>query len=114
METPVPVLEETGKMKESHLVIAVAFVTELISLGVLALVPHAVILMNICPLFIVSKPGQPDQWICIADMNRGHQNQSCAADPVHMTCPAEILPRMYPRGSSSVIDKILPYVLYCE
>jgi hypothetical protein len=35
METPVPILEENGKMTESQLVIAVAFVTELISLGVL-------------------------------------------------------------------------------
>jgi hypothetical protein len=49
METPVPVLEENGKMTESQLAIAVAFVTELISLGVLALVPHGVLLMNVCP-----------------------------------------------------------------
>jgi hypothetical protein len=51
METPVPVLEENGKMTESQITIAVAFVTELISLGVLALVPHGVLLMNVCPLF---------------------------------------------------------------
>jgi hypothetical protein len=37
-------------------------------------------------------------------MKKGHQNQSCAADPVHMTCPEDILPRMYPGGFSSVID----------
>jgi hypothetical protein len=51
MDTPVPVLEVNGKMNESHLTIAVAFVTELISLGVLDLVPHGVLLMNVCPLF---------------------------------------------------------------
>jgi hypothetical protein len=68
METPVPVLEENGKMTENQLTIAVAFMTELISLGVLALVPHGVLLMNVCPLFLVTKPGQPDQWRCIADM----------------------------------------------
>jgi hypothetical protein len=56
METPVPVLEKNGKMTESQLVIAVAFVTELIRLGVLALVPHGVLLMNVCPLFLVAKP----------------------------------------------------------
>jgi hypothetical protein len=61
METPVPVLEGNGKMTESQLTIAVAFVTELISLGVLALVPHGVLLMNACPLFLVAKTGQPDQ-----------------------------------------------------
>jgi hypothetical protein len=105
METPVPVLEENGKMTESQLTIAVAFVTELISsLGVLALVPHGVLLMNVCPLLLVAKPGQPYQWICIADMKKGHQNQSFAADPVYMTCPEDILPWMYPGGFSSVID----------
>jgi hypothetical protein len=35
METPTPGLEENGKMTENQLKIAVAFVTELISLGVL-------------------------------------------------------------------------------
>jgi hypothetical protein len=39
-ETPVPVLEENGNMTESQLTIAVAFVTELIRLGVLALVSY--------------------------------------------------------------------------
>jgi hypothetical protein len=57
METLVPVLEENGKMTESRLTIAVAFVTELIRLGVLALVPHGVLIMNVWPLFLVAKPG---------------------------------------------------------
>jgi hypothetical protein len=87
MDTPVPVLEGNGKMTDSQLTIAVAFVTELISIGVLASVPHGVLLMNVPPLFLVSKMGQPDQWKCIADMKKGHPNKSCAADPVHMTCP---------------------------
>jgi hypothetical protein len=60
--------------------------------------------MNVCPLFLVAKPGQPDQWRCIAEKNKGHQNQPCAADPVHMTCPEDILPRVYPGGLSPVID----------
>jgi hypothetical protein len=104
MDTPDPVLEENGKMTESQLTIAVTFVTELISLGVLYLVPHGVLLMNVCPLFLVAKPGQPEQWICIADTKKGHQNQKYAADPVHMTCPEDILPQMYPGGLSSVLD----------
>jgi hypothetical protein len=61
METPVPVLEGNGNMTDSQLTIAVAFVTELIILGVLALVPHGVLLMNVCPLFLVAKQGQSDQ-----------------------------------------------------
>jgi hypothetical protein len=46
-ETPVPVLEGNGKMTESQLTISADFVRELISLGVLALVPHGVLLMNV-------------------------------------------------------------------
>jgi hypothetical protein len=75
METPVPVLKGNVKMTESQLTIAVAFMTELISLGVIALVPYGVLLMKMCPLFLFAKPGQPHQWRCIADMKKGHQNQ---------------------------------------
>jgi hypothetical protein len=75
METPIPGLEENGKMTDSQLQIAVAFVTELISLGVLAFVPHGFILLNACPLFLVAKPGQHYQWRCIADMKKGLQHQ---------------------------------------
>jgi hypothetical protein len=80
METPAPGLEDNGKMNESQLNIAAAFVKELISLGVLALVPQGVLLVNVCPLFEVAKPGQVDQWRCIADMKKGHQKQTCASD----------------------------------
>jgi hypothetical protein len=91
-------------MNESQLKIAFAFVTELISLGILALVTHGVLLMNVFPLFLVSKPGQPYQWRCIVDKKKGNQHQSCASDQVHMTCPEDIIPRMYPGGFPSVID----------
>jgi hypothetical protein len=73
METPVPVWEENGKMTECQLTVTVAFVTELIILGVLALVPHGVLLMNLCPVFLVAKSGQPYQWRCIAYMKKGHK-----------------------------------------
>jgi hypothetical protein len=43
---------------------------------------------------LVAKPGQPDQWRCIAEMKKENQNKSCTADPVHMTCPKDILPRI--------------------
>jgi hypothetical protein len=105
MDNPTPGLEENVKMNESQLKIAVAFVTELMSLGVLAVVPRGILLLNACPLFLVATQVQPDQWRCIADMNKAHPNQSCAAEPVHMTCPEDIIPRMYPGGGfSSVID----------
>jgi hypothetical protein len=60
--------------------------------------------VNVCPLFLVAKPGQPEQWRRIAYMKKGQQNQSCAAEQVHMTCPEDILLRMYPGVFSSVID----------
>jgi hypothetical protein len=76
METPASGLEDNGKMTETQLKIAVSFVIELISLGVLlALVPHGVLLLNACSLFLVAKTGQPYQWRCIAYMKKGHQNQ---------------------------------------
>jgi hypothetical protein len=59
IENPVPVLEENGKMTESRLTIVVAFVTALINVGVLALVSHGVLLMNMCPLF--KSPNQGNQ-----------------------------------------------------
>jgi hypothetical protein len=58
MGTPDPILEENSKMAESQLAISVAFVTELIILGVLTLVTQGVLLMNVCTLFLVSKPRQ--------------------------------------------------------
>jgi hypothetical protein len=73
METPVSGLEGNEKMTESQLKIAVAFVTELIIVVVLGLVPQGVVLVNVCPLVLVAKPGQPDQWKCIADMKKGHR-----------------------------------------
>jgi hypothetical protein len=98
MDTPVPGLEDNGGMTESQLKIALAFVIELISLGVLALVPLGVLLLNARPLFLVAKPVQSYQWRCIVDMSKGRQYQSCATEPVHMNCPEDILPCMYPRG----------------
>jgi hypothetical protein len=100
MENPVSSLENNGKMTESQLTIAVALVTELISIGFLALVPHDVLLVNVCPFFLVSKPGQLDQWRCIADVKKGHQHQSCAADPVHMTCL--LIPQVRPGHKYSI------------
>jgi hypothetical protein len=91
-------------MTKSQLKIAVAFVTAPISLGDLALVPHGVPILNVCPIFLVDKPGQPDQWIFIVDMKKGHKNQYCAVYPVHMTCTEDILPRMSPGGGGVISD----------
>jgi hypothetical protein len=59
IETPKPGLEENVKMTDSQLQITVALVTELIIIGVLALVPRGILLLNACPIFLVATPGQP-------------------------------------------------------
>jgi hypothetical protein len=61
MEIPNPGLEEHGKMTDSQLQISVSFVSELISLGVLALVPRGILLLNAHPLLLVANPGQQYQ-----------------------------------------------------
>jgi len=52
--------------------IAVAFLTELMELGVLRKATQP--LRRVCPLFVVPKLGQPGQWRCITDMKRAGQN----------------------------------------
>jgi hypothetical protein len=102
LAVPPPILVANANMTPEELACAVSFLDELISLGVLELAARE--LLNTCPLFIVAKPGQPGQYRCIADMKRGHQNDCCVSDPVHLTCPDDILPRMYPGGFSAVVD----------
>jgi hypothetical protein len=76
IRTTQPGLKENARMNESQLKFAVDFVSELIILGGLALIPKGVMLLNSCPLFMLPKSGQPDQWRCITDMNKGRQNQA--------------------------------------
>jgi hypothetical protein len=102
METPPPGLVENTEMTAEEHKIACNFVDELHSLGVVG--PSTEKILNNCPIFTVPKPGQPDQYRCIADGKRGNINDSCAADPVQMTCPDDILPALYPGGYSAVVD----------
>jgi hypothetical protein len=53
-------------MTKSQLTIAVAFITELISLGVLALAPQGALLMNVFPVFgRQSRTTRPVEMHCI-------------------------------------------------
>ncbi len=81
------------------------FVDELISLGVLKGVPHGDSLSTNCPLFLVTKPRQPDQYWCITNMKKGSQNAGCVGDPVQMTSPHQvILPLLNEGGFSASLD----------
>ena len=82
---------------------AIEFMDELISLGVLVPTTKE-FLSNNFPLFLVDKPDRPGQYRCIADGKAGGQNDVCLGDPMHLLQPQDILPRLYPKGYSAVID----------
>ena len=104
LEAPIPGLVQNAPMNPEELRTAIKFVDELIALGVLEEEPTPGNVVNNCPLFLVPKPGQPGQYRCIADMKKGGQNRVCAADPVQMTMPGDILPRLYRGGYSATLD----------
>ena len=82
--------------------VAAKFVDQLISLGVLE---EAKTILANCPLFCVSKVGQPDEWRPIADMKRGGQNRCIASDPVYFQRGHDILNQLYAGGYSAVADQ---------
>ena len=89
-------------MDDKQLEVAAKFVDQLVALGVL--VEADSILAN-CPLFCVSKAGQPDEFRCIADMRRGGQNACIASDPVYFQRGHDILNCLYAGGYSAVADQ---------
>jgi hypothetical protein len=62
MECPPPGKEARSPFTLEQLEISTRFVDELISVGVLPLVPHEDKIFNTFPLFLVPKSGQPGQW----------------------------------------------------
>jgi hypothetical protein len=102
MTEPPPELVEKTKMTEAEHKIACDFVDELGRLGVVG--PSTEQILNNCPIFTVPKPGQPDQYRCIADGKCRNINDACAVDPVQMSCPDDTLPFLYPGGFSAVVD----------
>lgn len=89
-------------MDDKQLEVAAKFVDQLVALGVL--VEADSILAN-CPLFCVSKAGQPNEFRCIADMRRGGQNACIASDPVYFQRGHDILNCLYAGGYSAVADQ---------
>ena len=105
MESPEPRLVPNQPMDNSQKELAVEFVEELKSLGVLkAAAEHNVKLENNFPLCLVPKPGQPGQYMYIDNGARGGQNEKCVADPCFMTSPDHILPKLYRNGWSATLD----------
>jgi hypothetical protein len=104
LSTPEPGIKQNARMTESKRAIAKQFVDELVLLGVLEPEPYPGNAVNTCPLFLVPKPGQPGEYQCIADMKKRGQNAVVGADPVQMSSPADILPRLYTDGYSATLD----------
>ena len=98
---PQETLVPNGDFDEETLPTAVAFVEELISLGVL--VPASQ-LKATAPIFVIPKAGQPGQWRVIANLKEGGQNAYMAPDPVHLPRSQDILPLLCAGGYSAVID----------
>ena len=97
-ETLVP----NGDFDEETLPIAVAFVEELMSLGVL--VPASQ-LKATAPIFVIPKAGQPGQWRVIANLKEGGQNDYMAPDPVHLPRSRELKWTQRTSSVSSNVEK---------
>ena len=91
MRDPKTGLVENSDVDDDQRRMAIKFMDELISLGVL--VPTTKnFLSNNFPLFLVDKPDQPRQYQCIVDGKKGRQNDMCLGDLMHLLQPQDILP----------------------
>jgi len=102
MVDPGTELVENPPMTSEQTQVVETFVDELLELGTLRKATRA--LRPVCPLFVVPKAGQPEQWRCIADMKRGGQNDCCSLDPTCLPSSKDILPHLYSRGWSATAD----------
>ena len=104
MSTPTPDISANQDMNEPTLETAIQFVDELTSLKVLCIPHPSITVVNAFPFFLVIKPYQIGQYTTIADGKQGSQNDSCVADPCHITSPDHILPYLYKCGHSATLD----------
>ena len=104
LKDPVAHLWDNSTTSPSQMEAGVAFVEELIALGVLELAPDDDPIMANAPLFVLPKPGQPGQWRVLANMKDGGQNAAIGSDPVYLPRVDTILPHMYTGGWSAVVD----------
>jgi hypothetical protein len=86
-----------------QIMIAEAFLDEIVSLGTLIPVKPGEMIAN-GPLFCLPRSGQPGQWRILSDMKRGGQNAAIGPDPTVFPRSADILNQMYTNGWSAVID----------
>lgn len=102
--SPKQYIHENSAMTSEQTAIASDFVDELVDLGILNDPPKGMEVKTTIPLFLVPKPGQPDQWRVIADAKAGGQNECSAPDPVYLNKASHILDQLYEGGWSSVVD----------
>jgi hypothetical protein len=98
-----PCIHPNSSMTEEQLVIAAAFVQELVDLGVL--VPGFI--LTIGPLFVLEKANQPGQWRLLSDMKSGGQNSVVSNDSVFLNRTSHILDSTSSRLASISVCNIL-------
>ena len=102
---PEHMIRPNSKMMTEECAISGEFMDELIDLGVLEKSdPVSKPVVTNCPLFVLPKPGQKDQWRVLADMKKEGQNGHIGRDPVYLPRFGTILPHLYNGGWSAVFD----------
>jgi hypothetical protein len=104
LTAPTAKVTPNAPMDASQSAIAGAFLDELMSLGVVRLVPAGRKVICNAALFCVPKAGQPGEWRVIADMKTGGQNAHIGKDPVFLHKPEAILSQLYAGGYTAVAD----------
>ena len=88
-------IQPNSKMMTEQCALSGEFVDELIDLGVLEKSdPVSKSVVTNCPLFVLPKPGQKDQWRVLTDMKKGGQNGHIGRGPVYSPRVGTILPHL--------------------
>jgi hypothetical protein len=92
-------------MDEEQIVIAEAFLNELVSLGTLVQVADDKIVAN-GPLFCLPKAGQPGPWRILSDMRRGGQNEAYGLPKIELNLGPDV--RWWMVSGHRCVQVILP------
>ena len=91
LHDPVHIIQPNSDMTEEQLVIAVQYYDELVDLEIFKELLEGEEMLTNAPLFCLPKAGQPGQWRILADMQKGHHNETIGADPTNFPKASVIL-----------------------
>ena len=101
---PEHLIQPNAAMDFDQVLVAAAFVNELIDLRVIDTPDEGDFIVTNAPLFVLPKEGQEGEWRVLADMLRGGQNAHVGSDPVILPRISHILDELYEGGFSAVVD----------